>query len=190
MAENDFLTFGLALLALLVSVVSVIVSTRYQKKEREVQLSAYVENTVEALRDWSARTIHALSEAVFLCDIDPTRREGGNIFEERRRAMEKISALWDEGRFYLPSSMRPDPKGGPDAKVRVQALILLNDAYELVRELSYTDKGHNLVVRPKLVECKRAFVGELQDLLDARLRKQLFDQFSSELRRSAKIDLK
>jgi len=190
LAGQEMFTVAIALLALLVSLASVVSSARHQRKEREMQLSAYVENTVEALRDWSARTIHALSEAVFLCDIDPSKREGGNIFEERRQALEKISALWDEGRFYLPSSKRPDPNGGPDARIRVQALVLLNEAYGLVQQMNYADKGPNLELRPKLVECKKAFVNELQDLLDARLRKQLFDQFSAELRRRVKLKLR
>lgn len=187
MGEQDIFTVTVALLALLVSLASFVSSAQHQRKEREMQLSAYVENTVEALRDWSARTIHALSEAVFLCDIDPSRRDCGSIFEERRQSLEKISALWDEGRFYLPSTMRPDPAGGPDAKVRVKALILLNNAYELVHELNYSDKGPNLMLRPKLVECKKEFVSELQELLDARLRKQLFDQFSKELKQKVKL---
>lgn len=122
------------------------------------------------LRAWSSMCLDCLSEAVHLCDLEPSRTQQPDFFNRRHKVLVKLSALIDQGKFFFPNMDVGDAHeksltlGQYSRKQR--PLDDLVYAYGAVKKMSYTERQENELLRAPLVEIKRDFASAIQTLLD------------------------
>lgn len=174
------LTDCVALLALIFSFVSYCLSRREAQKQRDemrrqgdaaqisVQLQYYAQ-----LRSWADQAVDLLSEAAFLAICSPTLmpEAPNDFFTKRGEMMAALSALGDRGRWFLPNN-NPEKHGRekPEAYqgFRQEALDCLMEAYKLLGRFNIKTGAGNTDLRQPLVDVKRAFVSEIQKVLEPR----------------------
>ena len=178
----EIITQLIALLAVALSLIALVRTRVSEDRRRRLEVAAHLQEYYGGIRDWGERVIEKLTDAVFLCELDPQRMEDGQFFERRRQMRADLSSLLDKGRLYLPNTnqdvvglWKPSAYRG----LRQAALERLNRGYELVETLNYEMREPNRPIRQQLVDVKREFTSEIQDVLDIR-------KTSNEIRRLAK----
>lgn len=123
----------------------------------------------EDIRKWADKACDDLTEAIHLCDLDPTRTGGEPFFDRRHRLRTSMSSLIDRGRLFFPNILADDfcaEKELGYQGYRHEVLDGLVAAYKSVGKLDYRNKENNVSVRNELTTCKRHFVGRIQSVLD------------------------
>lgn len=125
------------------------------------------------LLKWSDESMLQLSEALHLCELDPTRMPDNKFFESRHQIRIKLSAQIDRGRWFFPN-YATDQYGHAKHEAfkgfRQPVLDALVNAYQAVTELNYVDASKNVSARAAIKEAKRLFTSEIQKVLDPRAR--------------------
>lgn len=164
-----------ALLGALIAVVVARRSERLYRKQQDLDLNLVLIEYFRDLRLWAEQVIDAMSELIYLCDLDPAFEGGFDVFALRHELRHRLSALGDRGRLMLPN-IHDDTVGHtrPSAfrGLKQQALDLVIGAHDLAGRLDYRHKPPNRELRELVVAVKREFVSEMQDVLDARARER------------------
>jgi hypothetical protein len=53
--------------------------------------------------DWADETAKVLTEAIHLCDLDPSKVTGESFFDRRHRLLISLSTMIDRGRWFHPN---------------------------------------------------------------------------------------
>lgn len=184
---NEQFTIVTALIALALSIISMIRTHISLKKEREIQITTRVHDYYENIRKWADETILELSKAAFLCDLDPQHMPDGEFFKKRHYVRTRLSSLLDQGRLFLPNSDQDIIgiwKEGAYRGLRQKALDCLANAYTLVEELDSNNQTPNKSKREEIIDEKREFVSEIQDILEVRLTTQEINRLEQEIRKA------
>ncbi|WP_306116488.1 MULTISPECIES: hypothetical protein [unclassified Roseovarius] len=121
------------------------------------------------IRDWAARSVHALSRACHLAEIDPTRLPEGEYFFKRLDILTELSSLIDIGRWFYPNTSKEtygDWKEESFQGFKQPALDQLVLAYKGLRKFNYLEQADNREHGQKIVTCKRAFVSHVSSRLE------------------------
>lgn len=172
----------IALLGVTFSLIALVRTRVSEDRRRKLELATHLQEYYGGIRDWSEQVIEKLTDAVFLCELDPQRMEYGQFFERRRQMRADLSSLLDKGRLYMPNTNQDVVglwKPGAYRGLRQAALSWLDHGYKLVERLNYERREPNKSIRQRTVDVKREFTSEIQDVLDIR-------KTSSEIRRLAK----
>ncbi|WP_049975985.1 hypothetical protein [Azospirillum sp. B506] len=119
------------------------------------------------LRAWADSCCDVLTEACHLSYLDPTRCDGESFFVQRQRILVALSSLIDRGRWYFPNYKVEygQHKEAAYRGHRHEILDSLVAAYKSVRQLNYTERGENAAICKKILQGKRIFIGNVQDVL-------------------------
>ncbi len=121
------------------------------------------------LRVWASKSLDCLSDAVHLCDLDPTSTTEPSFYNRRHKVLVELSSYIDQGRWFFPNVEPSDVENWNLDKYRNIQRRPLDDlvyAYGAVKKMSYTDKSENSILKSPLVEIKRDFTDSIQVLLD------------------------
>ena len=154
----------------LISVVALAVSVAAAAGTIVINLRGQRRQYFSELRRWADEGCDELSEAVHLCDLDPTT--SAIDFVARRHALRvSISSLIDRGRWFFPN-LREHEVGVDRDKAfrgfRPPVLDELVAAYKLVGRMDPASHAANGELREPLVAAKRRFSSEIQIYLDPR----------------------
>ena len=169
--SRDLIDTLLAVVALVISLVALIRTRVSEDRRRKLEVATHLQQYYGRIRVWAEEVIQKLSDAVFLCELDPERMDCGEFFKRRHQMRADLSSLLDQGRLYLPNTDQEKvgiSKPSAYRGLRQAALNCVNDSYELVESLDYAKHDPNKQVRQELVDAKRKFTSEMQDLLDIR----------------------
>lgn len=167
-------------------------SQQRQMQNQEVELAQWKNQYLAEIRHWADECMEALSGAVHLCDLDPSKTMGPPLFDRRHLLMQAVSSLIDRGRWFFPNEqLSADRK---DRRVffrgyRDPILDPLVTAYEVLRRLDYLDRAGNTGLRADFVAAKQDFATRMQVVLDPSSRNADFERFvvmTEELRESEK----
>jgi hypothetical protein len=161
-----------AVVASVAAVVSIYFSMRTRKDgliQQRVQVLSLKRRTDMELRKWADAVSERMTEAIFLCDLDPKRLAEGEFFRKRHVLRARLSALIDRGRWFLPNIN--DDGHGKEKPVAYQghrqlALNCVVEVFRTVSKLDYTAQSANKVCQPDLIKAKREFVAEIQTIID------------------------
>ena len=134
------------------------------------------------MQKWADAVVMTMTEAIFLCDLDPTKMPSSSLFNQWLATRQKLSGLIDQGRWFLPNEQSKQPKREELAYrgIRQPALNLVLDVYHLLKDFNYKSQPPNRELRDKLTNTKRAFVSEMQAILNPKERqKELTDLLKS-----------
>ena len=160
-----------SLLAVTVSFIALFRTRVSDGRRRKLEVATHLQEYYGDIRDWAEQVIEKLSYAVFLCELDPNKMGKGEFFERRHQMRADLSSLLDKGRLHLPNTNQEEVgiwKLGAYRGLRQSALDCLNGGYKLVESLDYVNHVPNKPVRQQLVDVKRDFTSEMQDVLDIR----------------------
>jgi hypothetical protein len=109
-----------------------------------------------------------LSEAVHFSELDPARCPDGSFFERRNKIRTSLSSMIDRGKWFFPN-LKAEEIGQTKEKAyrgyRQEILNSLVAAYNLMTALDYQDGTKNRPLRQQIVDAKRVFVSEIQEVL-------------------------
>jgi hypothetical protein len=140
-----------------------------ERRQYNLSASAFVSDYFRYLRAWASEGIDVLSEAAYCA---PGRADHDEIDPSVcLRCRHRLSSLIDRGRFFIPN-YNPDDVG-TDKPVafrglRHPALDILVAAEQLLSAPELAKRRRFPSQRSALVEVKREFVSEIQELLDPR----------------------
>lgn len=185
MTEKDVLQISLSVISAIIALIALIRTRVSNAKQRKLQVASHVHGYFKTLHEWSDAVIADLTDAAFLCELDPKRLPEGEFFERRRGLRAKLSSLFDRGRLLLPNSdttliglsKHPAYRG-----LRPPALDRLYEACELLDSIDYQERVPNLPKRQLLIDLKREFVSEMQEALDVRRTAELVRTLANEIR--------
>jgi hypothetical protein len=167
-----------ALLYVVVALVAAVVSIYYSRRARKdgliqqrVQVLSLKRQHDRDLRKWADAVSDRMTEAIFLCDLDPARLAEGEFFSRRHLLRTRLSALIDRGRWFLPNIH--DDIHGKEKPVAYQghrqvALDRVVITFRKVSELDCEAQAANKTIQPELIKTKREFVAEIQTIIDPR----------------------
>ncbi|MEM7058957.1 MAG: hypothetical protein AAF557_15320 [Pseudomonadota bacterium] len=151
-----------------------------QRQFQEVELANWTHQYLSEIRTWADQVVHAMAEAVLLCDLDPKRTENPTLFDRRHAMMGRLSALVDRGRWFFPNEhMRTNQA---DRRIvfrgyRDPILDPVVHAHDAVKELNFNDQTQNVALRKEIVQIKRDFTDRMQVVLDPNSRNADFERF-------------
>lgn len=176
------------IVALFGAVVTVLFASRNWKRElinQRLNIVATELKYFEDFRKWADQLGDALTEAIHLCDLDPTREYKGELFFDRRHRLRiTVSSMIDRGRWFFPNIEVDDHGANKELGYRGYRHELLDgvvSAYICLGQLDYRNKQNNRSLRDQLTICKRHFVGQVQKILDPNDRSKFFDRIRSEV---------
>lgn len=140
-----------------------------ERRQYRLSATAFASDYLRDLRSWASEAIDVLSEAAYHA---PGRSDADPIGPETCRACRhRLSALIDRGRFFIPN-FNPEDVGTdkPSAfkGLRHPALDLLVAAEQVLASADSALLEAFPSQRSALIETKRRFVSEMQQLLDPR----------------------
>jgi hypothetical protein len=177
--SKDYVAIVSAVIALGAAVASAIINLRGQRRQYFAEM-----------RKWADEACNILSAAVYACDLNPAHKDG-NFFSKRHELRVALSSLADRGRWFFPNLYHTEvgvEREGAYRGLRQPALDLLVKAYRIVGSMSYTDQNPNLALRDPLVKVKRKFVSEVQNYLDPRNRRTIFNQLTEFTGRAPEVE--
>jgi len=154
--------------------VSIYFSRRARKDgltQQRAQVLSLKHRTDRDLRKWADAVSDRMTEAIFLCDLDPAHLAEGEFFRHRHLLRTKLSALIDRGRWFLPNIQNDDH--GNEKPVAYQghrqmALDHVVSMFQFVSILDCNAQVSNKKLQPELIKTKREFVAEIQTIIDPR----------------------
>lgn len=160
-----------AILAALASIYFSVRTHRDAMTQKRVQMLSLKRQFDSDMRKWAEAVSERMTDAIFLCDLDPKRLAEDEFFRKRHALRTKLSALIDRGRWFLPNE--PDGEYGIDKPAAYQghqqpSLDCVVETFNVVSKLDCMDQVPNKAVEAKLIKTKREFVAEIQTMLDPR----------------------
>ncbi len=184
--EKEIVKNLISAIALIISVISLIRTHITSQRQRELQIAGYVSSYLRDFRQWADEVIRKMTEAAFLCELNPVKMKDNEFFRQRHDLRTQFSALLDRGRFFLPNehyeslgTSKPSAYRG----LRQEALNKLAEATELLNKVDYTDSSKNAPYRHEFVKLKKEFVSGLQTDLEVRRGAEIVKQLTYELYR-------
>ncbi len=98
------LTDAIALIAVVVSTAALIRTRVSEAKQSKIQEATFIREYNDGVQAWGNEAIEKLTEAAFLCEVDPTRLPKGEFYERRRLLKVALSALTVN---LLAATLRP-----------------------------------------------------------------------------------
>ena len=170
----------IAAISALVAALSALVSVwnfRREQLNQRISAAKWKKEYFADLLKWSDEAMLYLSEAMHLCELDPTRLEGNRFSESRHILRVQISAQIDRGRWFFPN-YATDRHGHHKHEAyrgyRPAVLDALVAAYRALGALNYIDAKANSDHRKSIEHAKRQFTSEIQKVLDPRSRDEEF----------------
>ncbi len=167
----------IALMSLLAVAFFAWVNYRRERLNQKIQYANLKQQYFAALRAWSDQLSEVLSEAIHFAELDPAKCPPGSFFERRNKLRVTISSMIDRGRWFF-SNLHTEEVAGQREKAfrgyRQEVLNTLVSAYDSVTKLNYVDGKENDVRRVELVNAKKKFVIEIQDVLNPAKRDEEF----------------
>ncbi len=168
---------GTSVVAALVSGLLSARALRAQGLANRLQAAGVRNQYFVELRKWADEACASLSEASHLCDLDPEKTREPGFFERRHELRIRLSSLIDRGRWFFPN--RPMEGIGAHQEpayqgYRHEVLDGLVDAYRLVLRLDHRHQATNAPIKGPLEASRKAFVGQIQGILDPRARVEEF----------------
>jgi len=139
------------------------------------------------LRLWSSACLDCLSEAVHLCDLEPSATSEPNFFNRRHDVLVRLSSYIDQGRWFFPNAKATNTEIWSLENYKSFKQRPLDDlvyAYGAVKKMSYSSKQENSFLRAPLVEIKKDFTDSIQTLLDP---KKAHKQFGLAMKKSHRV---
>ena len=130
----------ISLLAVAISFYALIRTRMSENRRRQLEVEVHLQQYYSGVRNWAEQVIQKLTDAAFLCELDPQKMRDTEFFERRRQMRSDLSSLLDKGRLYLPNKNHEEVglwKSGAYRGLRVAALDLLDRGYKLVESLDY-----------------------------------------------------
>jgi hypothetical protein len=177
MDNMDNLKVILQLAAVVVSVLGACTSVYFALRsqshaisQRRLQKISLKRQHYGELRKWAEEAASAMTEIIFLCELDPEQLGDGEYFKKRHELRMRTSCIIDRGRWYLPNTTDNYGMHKPAAfqGIRQPALDHLVNAFKTLGHVNYREKKDNLQLREKFVEFKRDFIAEIQIILSPR----------------------
>ncbi len=154
---------------------------RREKLNQKIQYASLKQQYFVALLAWADQLSDLLSEAIHFSELDPARCPNDSFFEHRNKLRISISSMIDRGRWFFPN-LHTEEVGNNKEKAfrgyRQEALNSLADAYNVITVLDYKDGAKNKPLRQKIVDAKRIFVSEIQDVLAPARRDKEFEEIT------------
>jgi hypothetical protein len=172
-----------AFVAMVITAIALFRTKVWREEARRLQIAAHIRDHYRGIRAWAKEVIDELSSAAFLVECDPARLPDGEFFSRRNKCRCALSALLDEGRLFLPNTKHDIIgiwKAGAYRGLREAALDHVAKGYKLVGSLDCKTQTPNLEKRKLLIEAKRSFVTEIQDILDVRRTSEEIKQLMKE----------
>jgi hypothetical protein len=176
------------MVALFGAVATVLFAARNWKRElvtQRLNVAATELKYFEEFRRWADQLGDALTEAIHLCDLDPTKEyKGEPFFDRSHRLRITISSMIDRGRWFFPNIEVDDHGAQKELGYRGYRHELLDgivSAYKSLGQLDCLNKQNNESLRDQLTMCKRHFVGQVQKILDPSRRFEFFDRIRWEV---------
>jgi hypothetical protein len=136
------------------------------------------------LRVWAEQISDLLSQAIHLCELDPPRCRPITFFERRNNLRVPLSSFIDRGRWFFPN-LHTEEYGQHKEKAfrgyRQDVLNSLVSAYKVIGELDYTEFKNNRALKDKIVDAKKKFVSEIQDILNPNQRDKEFSDITERI---------
>lgn len=184
MTTADEIALGAALVSLVAMLSTAgltFANYRLERLNQRMQFNKLQQDYFATLRVWADQVSDLLSEAIHFSELDPKRCPDEAFFERRNMIRISLSSYIDRGRWFFPN-LHTD-RHGQDKEVafrgyRPEILNSLVAAYLEVTALDYKIQSKNTPYRDKLVAAKRAFVSEVQGILDPVRRDEEFKEIT------------
>lgn len=168
----------------IVSVIFSLRASRESKRQSQMQVMTLFRDYYSDLQDWADCVIEVITEAIFLCDMNPQKMEAGALFAKWLNAKQRVSTLIEQGRFFLPNEdvgTHGQHKYTAYRGFRPPELDCLVDVYNILRKFDYTSQGSNQNLRQPLLNARKRFVSQLQQTLNPRDRETELRHLAREL---------
>jgi hypothetical protein len=185
MSDKELLQLSVSLISAIIASAALIRTRISSEKQRKLQVAPHVHSYLKGLHEWSNAVIKTLTNAAFLCELDPERLPNGEFFERRRCLRAELSTLWDQGRLYLPNSdekLIGVTKETAYRGLRREALNELAVAMDLLDSIDWVKQKPNLSKREQITNVKREFVSQVQEALEVRKTTELVRSLANEIR--------
>lgn len=134
----------------------------------------------EDMKKWAEQVCDAMTEALHLCDLDPSKVTGESFFDRRHRLLITLSSLADRGRWFFPNVTLDAHGSDKEPAFRGYRQEVLNgiiSGYRFLEIMDYIRPENNrTMVRDGLVQAKRVFVSSVQIALNPARRTAEFDE--------------
>ncbi|MDQ3816215.1 MAG: hypothetical protein M3362_00825 [Acidobacteriota bacterium] len=171
MEVKDQIALLAVLIALITSLTTALFAWINYKREKLNQKIQYInlkQQYFTSLRTWADHICDLLSEAVHFSELDPARCTDNSFFERRNKIRTSLSSMIDRGKWFFPN-LKAEEIGQTKEKAyrgyRQEVLNSLVSAYDVVTALDYKDGTKNRPLRQRIVDSKRVFVSEIQEIL-------------------------
>lgn len=174
-----------SLVSVLVSIISAAVSAFYAQRSRRdtqsqqrLQAFALQQEYLANIRVWADESIEALTQAIFLCDLEPARMPQDEFFGRWLDVRMRLSTLTDRGRLFFENEKQDDHgQHKPPAfrGYRSPSLDPLLAAYRLIDPLRTSKELDRPALRDQLTTQRRTFVSNIQALPSPRQRQRELD---------------
>ena len=171
----QLMSAAIASLAACASIYFSIRTRRDSLTQQRVEVLSLKHDFDSDLRKWAEEVSEQMTEAIFLCDLNPAELAKGEFFQKQHTIRTRLSALIDRGRWFLPNIKETEKgqhKPGAYRGSRQPALDYVVASFDLVTNLNCLAQAPNKELQSQLSEIKREFVTELQNLLDPREREK------------------
>ena len=168
-----------ALVAVVVSFISLIWAARTSAAAQRVQKAALSMEVDRACLDWGHEAIDALARARGLVMTPSMHATQGEFEMAKAELSAQLSGLADRGRLFFLNYDPADPQPEKDTAYqgsRPAILFPLILAHYELEALDFRVAGHTRELSDFLFECRRLFVSELQDFVDPVRRDQAADR--------------
>ena len=181
----------IALLSVIVALMSLLslaffawINYRRERLNQKIQYANLKQHYFAALRTWSEQLSDILSEAIHFAELIPSKCPSGEFFERRNKLRVTISSMIDKGRWFF-SNLHTEKSVNDEVKAfrgyRQEVLNSLVAAYDSVTRLDYINGNDNPVRRAELVQAKKKFVSEIQEVLNPTRRDEEFQHITKAL---------
>ena len=156
----------------------------YQRERlnQRIQYANLKQQYFAALRAWSDQLSDLLSDAIHFSELDPSKCEPGSFFKRRNEIRVNLSSHIDKGRWFF-SNLNTEEFGQHKEKAfrgyRQDVLNSLVASYDAVTKLNYLTQDGNDQRRQELVDAKKKFVSEIQDVLNPTKRDEEFQHITN-----------
>lgn len=166
----------IAIVSAVVSIVFAMRARRDTRIQQQMQLLSLNQQYYSELQQWADKVVEAITEAIFLYPGSPTSTEKEDLAFNRSPILGKLSALIDQGRFFLPNEgVRIDNEQYKPSAYRGYRPPALSRIVRVYRLLERSEVSNNQLC-DELWKERKEFVSELQDILNPRERENQLKQ--------------
>jgi hypothetical protein len=172
---------GVALVTSASTALFALLNYKRERLNQKIQYTTLKQQYFAALRAWADQLSDLLSEAIHFSELDPSRCPDDSFFHHRNKLRTSLSSMIDRGRWFFPN-LQTEEVGQHRQKAfrgyRQETLNSLVAAYNILRAFDYKDSTKNRPLRQQLVETKKVFVLQIQDILAPSERDREFEEIT------------